>query len=119
MKRYKLHVDPVIREKIFGAIDERKRETVDFLKLVQTSSVFGEEGPAQCIIDEKMEELGLDLDVFEVDQEQMQKHPEYSHAHTSLETTERPSSYLALLKGRLWHPFFEAKEKMDVSIILS
>lgn len=86
MKGCKLRVDPIVRDKVFRAIEGRKGETVDFLKrLVQTRSVFGEEGPAQRFVQEKMEELGLDLDVFEADLGQIRNHPEYSPVDVSLE----------------------------------
>ncbi|MCA1054531.1 peptidase [Rossellomorea aquimaris] len=65
-------VHRLIKEKI----EEKKKGTVELLqKLVQEDSVRGNEYKAQAVIIEKCRELGMELDIWEVKEEEVIDHP--------------------------------------------
>jgi len=63
-------------ETITNTIDDKRQEIIKFAqKLVQIPSVVGKEGPIQKFIEKKLESLGLEVDVFEIDVKELSKHP--------------------------------------------
>ncbi|MBS4203212.1 peptidase [Lederbergia citrea] len=57
-------------------LKENKEHGVRFLqRLVQENSVRGNENKAQAIIIEKCRELGLSLDIWEINRDQLKQHP--------------------------------------------
>ena len=72
-------VDSKIIQKIADAIDSRREETVNFLsKLVQTPSITGSEGNCARLCYEKIRQIGLDADMWEINVDEMRKHPAYN-----------------------------------------
>ncbi len=75
-----------MKEKVLKSVECKREETVGLLRqLIQTHSVFGEEGEAQKIVQEKFRGLGIEVDAFEANLEEIKKHPEYSPVETSEE----------------------------------
>ncbi|WP_064091343.1 peptidase [Rossellomorea aquimaris] len=67
-----------IQHLIKKSIEEKKKATIEFLqKLVQEDSIRGNEFNAQAIIIEKCRELGLKLDIWEVEENKLKDHPFY------------------------------------------
>ncbi|BCB04420.1 peptidase [Bacillus sp. KH172YL63] len=67
-----------IQHLIKGLIEEKKKHAVKLLqRLVQEDSVRGNESSAQAIIIEKCRKLGLTLDIWEIDERELQHHPFY------------------------------------------
>lgn len=59
-------------------LKENQSSGAKFLqKLVQEDSIRGKESSAQAIIIEKCRQLGLQLDIWEIDQKELEKHPEF------------------------------------------
>lgn len=59
-------------------IEQRKKNTVKLLqRLVQEDSVRGNESRAQAIIIEKCRKLGLELDIWEINESDVDHHPFY------------------------------------------
>lgn len=74
-----------LKKEIFADIDKRRSEVEDFLhNLIATPSVTGEEGRVQLLVESKMREMGLGLDVFEADFDVVKKHPAYVSDEVSL-----------------------------------
>jgi len=67
-----------IREKLMDEVDARKDKVINLLQqLVRIPSVTGEEGEIQRFIAHYLKNLGLEVDVWESDWEELKKHPEY------------------------------------------
>jgi acetylornithine deacetylase len=67
-----------IKKAIFKAVDESRDEIVAFLqKLISFPSVTGEEKGIQEFIAGKLSEIGLEVDIWEPDWEELKKHPGY------------------------------------------
>ncbi len=65
-----------IRSLIEKCIEEKKKTSIEFLqKLVQEDSIRGNESKAQAIIIEKCRALGLELDIWEIDEDKLRSHP--------------------------------------------
>jgi acetylornithine deacetylase len=61
---------------VLKKIDEKSQEIIEFAqKLVQTPSDAGNEGAVQKIIAKRLEKLGLELDIFDIDVDLLSKHP--------------------------------------------
>jgi acetylornithine deacetylase len=74
-----MRVDSEVKRKLSDAIDSRREETVNFLrKLVQTPSVTGSEGKCARLCYDKIRHIGLEADMWEIDVDQMRKHPAYN-----------------------------------------
>lgn len=59
-------------------IEEKKKSTIKLLqRLVQEDSVRGNESKAQAIIIEKCRKLGLELDIWEINENDVKHHPFY------------------------------------------
>ncbi|MCA1063068.1 peptidase [Rossellomorea sp. AcN35-11] len=59
-------------------IEAKKKSTIKLLqRLVQEDSVRGNESKAQAIVIEKCRKLGLELDIWEVEEEEVKDHPFY------------------------------------------
>jgi len=68
--------DNIIRSEIYKYISREREEMLGFLSgLVAARSLPGEEQPAQEMMREKFEELGLELDVWEPDAGRLRDHP--------------------------------------------
>ena len=85
------------REKLLLQVDAHREEIIALLtKLVQIPSVTGEEGEIQEYIANFLREMGLEVDVWESDWEELKKHPEYVPVTRGYEG--RPN-VVAVLKG--------------------
>jgi len=74
-----MRVDPKVGRKLIDTIESRRDETVNFLKeLVQTPSITGSEGPCAKVCYEKFREIGLDADIWEIDADEIRRHPAYN-----------------------------------------
>jgi len=68
-------MDPEKRSMVLRKIEEKRRDIIRFAqKLVQTPSDTGEEGEIQKVVEKKLRDLGLELDVFEIDVGLLSKH---------------------------------------------
>ncbi len=64
-------------------IEEHREDLFDLVaRLVETPSVSGEEGPAQELVVEELESLGLEPDVWEPDVDRFRDHPGYFDTKT-------------------------------------
>ncbi len=67
-----------IREKILEQIEAGREATIDFLKkLLAFPSVTGNEKEIQAFISEELRKMGLKVEVWEPDLEELKKHPGY------------------------------------------
>lgn len=65
-------------KKVLELIDERKEMIIEFLqKLVSFPSVTGEEWEIQNFVAGKLRDMGLEVDMWEPDHEELKKHPAY------------------------------------------
>lgn len=70
-----------VRQKVREYVREHRGELVAGLqKLIQIPSETGYEGPVQAHIARVMERLGLEVETFEADPEQVRNHPEYTQS---------------------------------------
>jgi acetylornithine deacetylase len=68
----------VLKEKVMKAIDQNTRLMVkDLREIVKIPSVVGSEGKAQEWILEKMRSIGLAVETFEANKEELMRHPAY------------------------------------------
>src|SRR4030067_57731 len=69
---------PEIEEKVLELIEKRRNEIIAFLRdLISFPSVTGEELQIQRFIAQKLATMGLQVDIWEPDQETLKKHPAY------------------------------------------
>ncbi len=67
-----------IRQKIIAEVDSQREEIIELVKnLVRIPSVTGNEGEIQNYIAGYLRDMGLEVDVWESDWEELKKHPEY------------------------------------------
>ncbi|MFH1821262.1 MAG: hypothetical protein ABH852_02325 [Methanobacteriota archaeon] len=67
-----------IKRAIFKTIDGSKEDIVTFLqKLISIPSVTGDEKKIQYFISSKLEKMGLEVDIWEPDLEDLKEHPAY------------------------------------------
>lgn len=86
-----------IHRLIKNKLDEKKKSTVELLqKMVQEESTRGSEYRAQAVIIEKCRELGLDLDIWEVQDHELKEHPFYRCDRTDFKGN---PNLTAVLKG--------------------
>lgn len=85
------------RKQLLDLIDERRDEAVGFLRdMVQIPSVSGDEGPIQDFMKKRLEKMKLEIDMWETDAEEIQKHKASSKVNLGYEG--RPN-ILATCKG--------------------
>ncbi len=78
-------------------IKQNKTTIVSFLQdIIRVPSVTGEEGPIQEMISERLQEMGLEVDVFEPSLEELQQHPGFVPVSCGYEG--RPN-VVGILKG--------------------
>ena len=66
------------QRKILDKIDEKRDHVIEFLqKIISIPSVTGDEGPIQDFLGDYLGNLGLDVDKWETDWEELKKHPGY------------------------------------------
>ncbi|MBW3095835.1 ArgE/DapE family deacylase [Pseudohoeflea coraliihabitans] len=66
------------RQKILDTIDQNSEKAVELLrKMVTIPSVTGDEAAIQKFVSEYMTDIGLDVDMWETDWEELKKHPGY------------------------------------------
>jgi len=69
-------MDKAQRDKLLQLIDGKKDHAVEFLRtLVTIPSVTGNEGPIQNHLKDYLEKMGLEIDMWDMDAEEIQKHP--------------------------------------------
>jgi acetylornithine deacetylase len=74
------------RQALLNLIDEGRSEAVEFLRtMVAIPSVTGDEGPIQEFMKERLEKMGLEVESWETDAEEIQKHPASSLVTQSYE----------------------------------
>lgn len=79
-------MDQEQRRALLEAIDQGRDHAVEFLRqMVTIPSVTGDEGPIQEFMRAYLEKLGLELDVWETDAEEIQKHKASSRVNLSYE----------------------------------
>lgn len=68
-------MDKSKRQELLAAIDERRDYAVQFLRdMVTIPSVSGDEGPIQEFMKAQLEKMGLEIDMWETDAVEIQKH---------------------------------------------
>lgn len=79
-------------------ITDHEEQIIQFLKdIIQIPSVTGDEGPIQTFIAARLQELGLEVDVFEPDMEALRRHPAFVEPQQGYQG--RPN-VVGTLKGR-------------------
>ncbi len=64
------------RQKLLDLIDGKRDHAVDFLQtLVRFPSVTGDEGPIQAHLKDYLADINLEIDMWDMDAEEIQKHP--------------------------------------------
>ena len=76
-------MDAELRQEIRTHIDENRDRMLSTLTdLVETPSVSGHEREAQEVVTEKVESMGLEVDVWEPDADELRDHPAYFDTNT-------------------------------------
>ena len=66
------------RQEVLKLIEKRKDSIISFLqRLISIPSVTGEEWEIQKLLADKIHEMGLEVDLWEPDHEELKKHPAY------------------------------------------
>jgi acetylornithine deacetylase len=66
------------RQAIIETIDQNRDRAIEFLqKMISIPSVTGDEAAIQAFVSEYMKGIGLDVDMWETDWEELKKHPGY------------------------------------------
>jgi acetylornithine deacetylase len=66
------------RQEVLELIEKRKDSIISFLqRLISIPSVTGEEWEIQKLLTDKIREMGLEVDLWEPDHEELKKHPAY------------------------------------------
>lgn len=69
-------MDKTQRDKLLKLIDGKRDHAVEFLRtLVTIPSVTGNEGPIQNHLKAHLEKMGLEIDMWDMDADEIQKHP--------------------------------------------
>jgi len=85
------------RQEILDKIDQSREEAVEFLReMISIPSVTGDEAAIQAYLSEYLNKIGLDVDMWETDWEELKKHPGYRPVERGYEG--RPN-IVATLKG--------------------
>lgn len=73
-----VHGLEIVKQKVQNWIQQNRNKGIVLLqKLVQEDSTRGKESLAQAIIIEKCRQLGLELDIWDIEREDLIKHPAY------------------------------------------
>jgi acetylornithine deacetylase len=66
------------RKKILGTIDTNKDKSIKFLQdMIAIPSVTGDEGKIQAFLSDYLEKVGLNVDIWESNWDELKKHPGY------------------------------------------
>jgi acetylornithine deacetylase len=66
------------RQKILATIDQNKDKSISFLQqMIAIPSVTGDEGKIQAFLDDYLKKIGLNVDMWESNWEELKKHPGY------------------------------------------
>ena len=66
------------RKKILDTVDANKDKAIKFLQdIVAIPSVTGDEGKIQAFLDSYLKKVGLDVDIWESNWDELKKHPGY------------------------------------------
>lgn len=66
------------RQAIIDKVDENREYAIEFLRqMIAIPSVTGDEAAVQKFVSQHMEKIGLDVDMWETDWEELKKHPGY------------------------------------------
>ena len=69
-------MDKKTRQDLLDLIDEKRDTAIEFLRsMVAIPSVTGDEGPIQAFMQTHLEKMGLEIDMWDMDAEEIQKHP--------------------------------------------
>lgn len=91
-------MDKAQRQKLLELIDGQRDHAVEFLRtLVTIPSVSGNEGPIQNHLNDYLEKMGLEIDMWDMDAEEIQKHPA---AAVVTESYEGRPNIVATRKGK-------------------
>src|SRR6202040_26609 len=86
-----------VRGKLLNKIDENREQSIGFLqKMIAIPSVTGDEAKIQKFLADYLAGIGLDVDMWETDWEELKKHPAYRPVARGYEG--RPN-IVATLKG--------------------
>ena len=86
-----------VRQKLLQSVDEHREKAIAFLQqMIAIPSVTGDEAKIQEFLSDYMAKLGLDVDMWETDWEELKKHPAYRPVDRGYEG--RPN-IVATLKG--------------------
>jgi acetylornithine deacetylase len=86
-----------MRQKLLAEVDARREQAIEFLrKIISIPSVTGDEGPIQQFMADYLRQLGLEVDVWESDWEQLKQAPGYIPVNAGYEN--RPN-IVGILKG--------------------
>ena len=74
-----MRVDSSVKRKLSDAIESRRDDTISLLRrLIQAQSVTGSEGKCAKVCQEKLRQIGLETDMWEIDPDEIRKHPAYN-----------------------------------------
>ena len=66
-----------IRQNLLQKIDDRRDEAITFVQqMIAIPSVTGDEAKIQKFLADYMSKIGLDVDMWETDWEELKKHPD-------------------------------------------
>lgn len=86
-----------IKEKIYKWIDENEQKYIDKLqKIVQHNSTQGNEKAVQELIASYLHELGLEVDMWDLNSERLKKHPYF---YSNREQFQHSPNVVGILKG--------------------
>ena len=86
------------KEHVLALIDRKRDDIIRFLQaLVTYPSVTGDEYDIQMFIAQTLKDMGLEVDMWEPDHEELKKHPAYVHVERGYEN--RPN-VVGILKGK-------------------
>ena len=86
-----------IKKKIINLVDYEKNSIVEFLQhLIRIPSVNGKEKDCSLFCAEKLEQMGLDVDVWEPNIDELRSHPGFSPTESNYRN--RPN-VVGILKG--------------------
>nr|MDO8044406.1 ArgE/DapE family deacylase [Candidatus Baldrarchaeota archaeon] len=105
-----------LEEKIIKTIDERRDEIIQLLKdLIRIPSITGEEGKCQEFVAKKLEEIGIEVDKWQINWEELKKHPAYVPIETmGYKGYEGRPNVVGILKGQKEHPSLIINGHTDV-----
>ncbi len=86
-----------LRETVLRKIEDQKDELIGFLQmLVRAPSMFGSERQAQDVVAGKLRDIGMTVDMWEPNRQELSKHPAYTE--TPRDYASRPD-VVGLMKG--------------------